>query len=86
MNTTAARAFGRHRVARAVGAQLITSAQIENGTIQAVDLSPAVTNKLNEAGRTGRVPEHGPGTGLRHTTQAQPIDFWPSMVSRMMSA
>lgn len=44
----------------AVGAQLVTSAQIKNGTIQTVDLSPAVTKKLNQDGPKGATGPQGP--------------------------
>lgn len=43
----------------AVGAQLVTSAQIKNGTIQTVDLNPSVVRKLNEAGPRGPAGQAG---------------------------
>ncbi|KQW50923.1 hypothetical protein ASC77_25015 [Nocardioides sp. Root1257] len=43
----------------AVGAQLVTSAQIKNGTIQTVDLNPSVVRKLNQAGPRGPAGQAG---------------------------
>jgi hypothetical protein len=44
----------------AVAAKLITSAQIQDGTIKSVDLSDGLNNKLNKTGEQGPKGDQGP--------------------------
>ncbi|MFC6344344.1 hypothetical protein ACFP8W_20340, partial [Nocardioides hankookensis] len=56
----------------AVGVQLVTSAQIKNGTIQTVDLSPAVVRQLKQAGPRGPAGQAG-SDGADGTNGAQGV-------------